>query len=416
MTRALRRLTDAFCAGERVFVPALAGESALLASELQADPERARDVDFVGVQFPGIDTIDYLAVHPRARATAFFMSSSIRRGLAENRAQLLHHDYASLARYLSTEFTADVAIAQLSPPDADGFCSAGLSADFLPLAWARAKRRIAHINPRLPRTAGTFRVCYANLDGHVEADAPLLAYSDPAIGDAERSIAGYASTLVRDGDTLQFGIGTVPLALAAALRSHRRLKLHTGMVTRAHADLWEAGALDRFARITTGVALGDEMFHAFVGTLPNLWFTDVGQTHDSRAIAAIENFVAVNSAVEVDLFGQVNSEAIDGKLVAGAGGLPAFAHGALASKGGRSLICLRSTAAGGGVSRIVPRLREGALCTLPRYCADVFITENGVARVRDLSLDARAEALIGIAAPAHRPALVDAWAQMRKKF
>ena len=154
-------------------------------------------------------------------------------------------------------------------------------------------------------------------------------------GPVEARIGAHIAGLVRDGDTLQFGVGSVPSALASSLASHRGLKLHSGMVSPSLHKLWEAGALDRDARITTGMALGPASFHGFVAEQPNLWFTDVAHTHDVGAIAAIPRFVAINSAVEVDLFGQVNSERAGGAIQAGAGGLPAFAQGALASAGER---------------------------------------------------------------------------------
>ena len=413
MSTALRRLVDALRPGERVFVPGIAAESALLAEELKADPERACGVDFVAVQFPGIDTLDYLGVHPESRLSAFFMSPAVRKGMATGHASLLAEDYAGIAHHLKHGPPVDLAIAQISPPDAQGRCSLGVSSDFLPLVWARARRRIAHINPSMPRTRGSFSIAMSELDGFVEADRPLLSYVDPAVGEIDLQIAAHAASQVRDGDTLQFGIGTVPLALGQALGQHRRLKIHAGMVTHAVRRLAEAGVLDADARITTGVALGDTTLHDFAAHHERLWFTDVSQTHDVAAIARIPRFIAVNSAVEVDLFGQVNSERMNGALQAGAGGLPVFAQGALLAPGGRLLICLRASAARGAVSRIVPALDAQALCTLPRYLADAVITEHGIAELRGRSVEQRALALIGVAAPAHRAALIAAWEGLR---
>jgi acyl-CoA hydrolase len=409
----LRHLSDAFGPGDRFFVPAMAGESALLGEELQADPERARGVEFIGVQFPGIDRIDYLGLHPEARLTGFFMSPALRRGLADGRATLHGLDYVGIAHLLRHGPAPDVALAQLSPPDAGGRCSLGFSSDFLPLVWQRARRRIAHINPALPRTRGSCSIGIDELDGWVEAERPPLQYTDPPVGELDLRIATLAASLVRDGDTLQFGIGSVPLALGPALSGHRRLKLHGGMVTRSVQQLVEAGALDADARITTGQALGDSAFHAFAGQHPQLWFTDVTQTHDAHAIARVPRFIAINAAVEVDLLGQVNSERIGGALQAGAGGLPAFANGALQSDGGRLLICLRASAARGTLSRIVPNLTAQGLCTLPRHLADAVITEHGIAELRGRSVEQRAQALIGIAAPEHRAALAAAWETLR---
>jgi acyl-CoA hydrolase len=307
-----------------------------------------------------------------------------------------------------------VAVAQLSPPDAEGFCSAGLACDFLPLVWDRAARRVAHLNPRMPRTQGSFRVHVSTLDIAIEADAPLLEFNEAAGGSLEARIGAQVAALVHDGDTLQFGIGSVPSALAASLTAHRRLKLHSGMVSPSMRTLWDAGALDRDARITTGVALGPTSFHDFIAAQPKLWFTDVTQTHDVALIASTPRFIAINGAVEIDLFGQVNAERVGGMLQAGAGGLPAFAQGALASRGGRSIICMAATARGGSVSRIVAALGDKSVCTLARHLADVVVTEHGLAELRGLGLDARAAALIAIAAPDHRDALAAQWDTMRR--
>ena len=410
----MKRLIDALQPGTRVFVPGLSGESALLHDELRADPERARGVTFIGVQFPGIDRIDYLALDPTVRQTAFFMSPSVRSGMAAGRADLLSLDYPGIVRHLRAMPPVDVAMAQLTPPDRDGWCSAGLASDFMPLVWTLAKRRIAHLNPRLPHTRGSFRVHVSELDGTVEADAPPLEFAESNGGAVEAGIGAHVAGFVRDGDTLQFGIGSVPSALADALTGHRHLRVHAGMVSGALQRLWEAGALDRDARITTGVVLGTTAFHDFAARLEPLWLADASHTHDVATIAATPRFIAINGAVEVDLFGQVNAERVRGAIQAGAGGLPAFAQGALASPGGRLLICVGATAKKGSASRIVPALSAQALCTLPRQLADVVVTEHGSAEIRQLGLDARARALIDIASPEHRAALAASWDAMRR--
>jgi len=414
--RSVERLSDALQPGQRVFVPTLSAESAQLCAELAADPERAADVTFCGVQFPGIDRMDVLALHPRSRVEAHFMSPAVRKGMAEGRAELLALDYRGIARHLLDSPAPDLAIAQLTPPDTQGWCSAGLAADFMPLVWSRAGQRVAHFNARLPRTQGSFRVHVSELDAALQADTPLLEFSEAQGGAIEAEISRHVAGLVRDGDLLQFGIGALPLAVGHALKQHRKLRLNTGMVTSALRTLWEAGALDRDARITTGVVLGDAGFHDYVAQLPTLWLTDVRVTHDAALIAGSPRFVAINAAVEVDLFGQVNAERAQGTLQAGAGGLPVFAQAAQASAGGRLLICLPASARRGAVSRIVAALDAKALCTVPRTLADAVITEHGVAELRGLSLDARAQALIGIAAPEHRATLAASWDALRRQL
>ncbi len=411
----MKKLVEALRPGQRVFASTLSTESALLCDELRADPERARGVTFCALQFPGIDRLDWLGLHPEARQVAHFMSPGVRAGLADGRAELLSLDYPGIVRHLRDGEPMDLAIAQLTPPDAQGWCSPGLAADFMPLVRPRARRRIAHLNPRLQRTAGSFRVHMSELDDAVEADAQLPAFADAEGGAVEARIGGHVAALVRDGDTLQFGVGSVPSALGRSLSSHRRLRFFGGMLPAALQTLWEAGAIDRDARITTGVVLGGPALQDFAGRLAPLWLTDIARTHDPAAMAAIPRLVAINGAVEVDLFGQVNSERADGRIQAGAGGLPAYAQGALASPGGRLLICLPATARGGTVSRIVPALGAGALCTVPRYLGDAVVTEHGAAELRGLSLDARAQALIAVAAPGHRAALAAAWDGIRSR-
>jgi acyl-CoA hydrolase len=405
----VRRLCDALFPGARVFVPGFSGESALLFDELHADPERAKGVSFTGVQYPGIGRADYVSLHPDARQTGFFMLPAIREGMRRGQAELLPMDYAGIVRHLRAAEPFDVVFAQLSPPDAEGWCSPGVCADFPPLVWSRARRRIAHVNPRMPRTNGSFRVHVSELDASVEADSPLVTYDDSEVSPIEEKIGQHVASLVRDGDTLQFGVGSVPTAVARSLKSHRRLRIYTGMLSGAVRELSASGALDPGVPISTGSAVGSEDFYRSIGTNGGFWFTDAGRTHDVERVAAILRFVAINSAVEVDLFGQVNSERVDGALLSGPGGLPVYAYGALRSPGGRSLICLKSTARQGAVPRIVPTLGTQAICTVPSHLADIVVTEHGIAELRGKSLELRAKAMIAIAAPQHRESLATAW-------
>ena len=410
------KLTQHLHPGMRVFVPSMSNESVLLNQELSLQPESANGVNFHTVQFPGIDRMDYIALHPHAKQSGYFMTPGLRLGLQQNRANLFSLDYAGIKHHLLHGSAMDLAIAHISSPDADGWCSPGLSCDFMPLVWSRAQKRVAHINPLMPRLPSSFRIHVSELDDSVVSEQALLNFKDPSQGDVENRISEWVAPLIRDGDTIQFGIGSVPMGLAQALCNHRRLKFHGGLVSSALQKLWNAGAMDRQARIVAGVVLGDESFREFVKEIPNLWLTDVRHTHDTETISKIDGFVAINSAIEVDLLGQVNAERSAGNLQAGSGGLPVFASGALAANQGRLLICLPSTARKGTVSRITPVLGNDAVCTLPRYMADTVITEYGVASVRHLGPDARAKSLIDIAAPEHRASLEQAWLEIRQKL
>jgi acyl-CoA hydrolase len=203
-------------------------------------------------------------------------------------------------------------------------------------------------------------------------------------------------------------------AILEALGGHRRLRVYSGMVSSPVARLVDEGVISGEGAIEAGVALGDASFYDRVGRDATFYFRPVRETHDVRRIAAIPNFCAINSALAVDLWGQANAESIDGRMVAGAGGLPAFSTGARLAANGRSVISLSATAEGGRASRIVAKFPAGAITTVPRHETDCVVTEYGTAELRGLSLQARARALIGIAAPQFREQLASQWLEMEK--
>ncbi len=395
--------------GLTVYVPGVSGESLALWSALQQNPQAAAGVRFVGMHFRGINRSDYLGLDPTARQRAYVMQPGLRAGFADGRSELLPLDHPGIFRDLQQGLEIDIAVAQLTPPDADGYCSPGLSYDFLPAVWSRARRRIAHFNPRLPRTRGSFRVHVSEIDHAFEADHALLQYDAGAPSAAMRDHAQRVAALVRDGDTLEFGVGKLQAGILGALSAHRQLRIWSGMVSTPLLGLLDAGAIASDARIEAGVALGDDPFYRRVGDDARFYFRPVSETHDIRRIAQIENFCAINSAVEVDLFGQANADALGGKLVAGVGGLPAFVAGAQLSPGGRSIIALPAATDDGRITRIVPTLGEQGLVALPRHVADYVVTEHGVASLRELTVHQRAQALIAIAAPAFREELSQRW-------
>jgi acyl-CoA hydrolase len=392
-----------------VFVPGVSGESLSFHAQLERDPERAAGVTFAGVHFPGINQTDYLALHPTCRQRAYFMSRSVRRGLREGRVDLMPLDYPGIVRDLEEQVTVDVAVAQLSPPDDQGLCSLGASYDFVPSLWHRARLRVAHINPRLPRTCGSFAVRTEDIDVAFEEAAGIPTLSSEPEDAQTRAHAALVATLINDGDTVQFGVGRLQTAILAALGNHRRLSVYSGMVSAPVAQLIDSGAIQGERAIQAGVALGDADFYERIGADDTFYFRPVRETHDVRRLAIIPDFCAINSALAVDLFGQVNAETAGGRIVAGVGGLPAFASGASLSPGGRSIIALAATAEGGKLSRIVATAGAGSLTALPRHAADFVVTEFGIADLRGCSMEARAQALIKVAAPQFRESLAADW-------
>ena len=402
--------------GMTVFVPGMSGESLAFYEALRAQPGHAEHLTFIGVHFPGISRTDYLGLHPTVRLRAYFMSSAVRAGISEGRVDLMPLDYPGIVRDLEQNLRIDAAIAQVSPPDAEGHCSLGVTQDFLPSVWQNARIRVAHVNPRLPRTSGSFQLRIEDCQLAFECDSEIPCVESEIPDAATLEHARLVADLISDGATLQFGVGRLQTAILMSLVSRRNLRVYSGMISPAILHLLDRGAIQPDCPVECGVALGDAKFYARLDGDSRFHFRPVRETHDIRRIAAIPNFCAVNSALEVDLLGQVNVDSMNGRLVAGVGGLPAFSCAARLSPGGRSIIVLPATANDGRTSRIVCKLQESSFTALPRYEADYVVTEHGVARLRELSIHDRASALISIAAPRFRASLESAWDEIARRL
>lgn len=409
------RIVESLRPGMTVYVPGMSGESLAFFSALKANAAAARDVRFVGVHFPGINHSDYLSLHPRTRQRAYFMQQGLRAGLMTGRVELVPSDYPGIFADLAGNVAVDIAVAQITPPDDKGLCSLGPCQDFLPALWSKARRRVGHVNPLLPRTRGSFAIDVSSLDAVFEEGSAIATYDCEVTMDTSRQ-AALVAELVRDGDTIECGVGKIPSAVLAALVGHRRLRFYSGMASTPVLKLIDCGAVQGAGAIQIGAALGDSAFYDRLDADETFLFRPVSETHDVRRLGAIDGFCAINSAIEVDLCGQVNADGIDGRLVAGVGGLPAFASGARLAKGGRSIIALPATSGDGKRSRIVPMFGPGSCVTLPRHEADYVVTEHGVARLRGRSLTERATELIAVAAPQFRDELARAWELIARRF
>jgi acyl-CoA hydrolase len=413
-----RDILNLLSPGMRVFVHAGASLPRDFTDALSAEPERARGVEFVGAFIPGVNTFDFAALAPDARMITTFGGAFHRKSAARERIHLLPKGYMSFVRYLADQ-EFDLAILHLTRPDADGRCSYGINQDFAPLAAPRARKLAAFVNRAMPDIDGEPGPRLDDLALAIEVDTPLPEYPVGAPSPEIAAIAHHAATLINDGDTIQIGIGKVQSAIVRALDAHRNIGVHSGMIDDAIAELAEKGVItgrkkdfDR-EKIVTGMVFGTRGTYEFC-TQPQVKFRGADYTHAPKVLGEIKNFVAINSAIEIDLFGQTNAELVHGGLVSGSGGFHDFMIGARLSPHGRSIVALPST--GGGVSRIVARLCEPGIVTGLRSDADIFITEHGVAKVRDLAQDARAEALIQVAAPEHRGTLTDQWRELRKRL
>jgi acyl-CoA hydrolase len=408
----LAPLLDEFRPGAEIYLPGATGEPTLLRTALAADPERAREVRFTSCLVPGMNDFDHAALHRTAQMTTFLLPPDLRASFEAGRVRVMPLAYSETATYLGQRASFDVAVFHVCPPDANGLCSVGIAADFPGLVWGRARRRIALINHAMPRPPRGPRLPVADFDVVIEIDHPVIEGRDAAISEETGRIADRIAALIPDGAAIQTGIGGAPAAALTRLTGHRALVIRSGMITDGYAGLAKAGALDRDSRHITGALFGSAGFYGDVVDMDLVTLADTTVTHSAASLAGVERFTSINGALEVDLFGQVNSEWRGERLVSGVGGAPDFVRAAARSLGGLSIIALASTAGGGKISRIVPRLTSPTVA-ISRADIDTVVTEHGAALLKDLGLEDRAQALIAIADPAHQAGLAETWGKMR---
>ena len=295
---------------------------------------------------------------------------------------------------------ADVAVIQCTPPR-NGKVNLGVSCSIFPSVVAAARLVIAEIHPDMPWTRGATELPASAVHLAVDATAPLGTLARATPDAIDEQIIERVRGLIPDDAWVQLGVGAIPDAILGRLHEHPGIKLHSGMLTDPLIEFLDGTRSD--ARVVTGEVEGSHAMYRRVADDPRVTFHPTTVIHDVPHMAGLDRFISINSAIEVDLDGQVNGETIDGAQVSGVGGSLDFVEAARYSRGGRSIVALRSTAK--GRSRIVGRLAAGTAVTIPRHAVDVIVTEHGVADLAALDLEERAEALIEIADPAVREEL-----------
>ncbi|HPA84722.1 MAG TPA: acetyl-CoA hydrolase/transferase C-terminal domain-containing protein [Deltaproteobacteria bacterium] len=305
----------------------------------------------------------------------------------------------------------DVAMVMASPPDEQGRMSLGISVDYTRGAALAARTVIAEINPNMPDTGGSSYLSLDDVDWLVESDDPLMELPLPEAGPHDAAIGGNVASLIKDGDCLQIGFGSIPEAVVRELSGKKDLGIHSELITDSIMHLVESGVVTcrrknfKPGKIIANLAMGTQRLYEWLHRHPMVEMHPVDFTNDPFVIARNDNMVTINSAIAVDLLGQVAADTIGPRQYSGVGGQVDFVRGAAHSRGGRNIIALPSATSDGKTSRIVCALERGSAVTTSRHDVDYIATEHGVVRLKGLSSRQRSRALIGIAGPAFRDQL-----------
>lgn len=409
--------------GQRVFIHGSACTPVFMLHQLALQAPRLKEVELVFISMYGDIEIDKPEYHSSFNINSLFVSGSIRHAVNEGRADYVPVFLSEIPELFKRNvLPLDVAIVQVSPPDAHGYCSLGTSVDVARSAVNTARYVIAQVNPLVPRTHGDGMIPVSRFHAMVWQETPLqeVRFGDK-VGETDMQIGRIISDLVEDRSTLQMGIGSIPDAVLRCLGDHKDLGVHTEMFSDGLIDLIENGVVNnRYKQIhpnktVSGFALGTRRLYDFVDDNPAFAFLDIDYVNEASVIKRNDRVVAINSAIEVDITGQVCSDSIGTYHYSGVGGQMDFMRGAALSKDGKPIIALSSRTKK-GVSRIVPILKPGAGVVTTRAHVHYVVTEYGVAFLWGKNLRQRAHALIGIAHPDDREGLERSCWERFKEF
>jgi len=398
--------------GNRIFVHGSAQTPTYLLKHLAQEASRLQDVELVSITVYGDVFVDKPEYQGHFHINSLFVSESIRKAVNEGRADYVPVFLSEIPELFNQGILPiDVALVHVSVPDQHGYCSLGVSVDIARSAVNNAKFVVAQVNPNVPRTHGDGMIHASRFHAMVYCEDPLHeANFGGAVSESDGKIGQYVAELIDDGSTLQMGIGSIPNAVLKCLYNHKNLGVHTEMFSDGLVDLFDKDVINNKFKIispnktVTGFALGTKVLYNYVNDNPAFSFLDIDFVNDPHIIKQNPKVVAINSAVEVDVTGQICSDSIGTYQYSGVGGQMDFMRGAALSQGGKPIIALPSRTQK-GVSRIVPYLKQGAGVVTTRAHAHYIITEYGVAYLFGKNLRQRVKALINIAHPDDREEL-----------
>jgi acyl-CoA hydrolase len=405
--------------GMRVFVHGAAATPLSLLAALVERAGELRDVELIHLHTEGVPAWADPSHAEAFRVANLFVGGAMRRYVGNDRVDYLPCFLSEIPALLrSGRRPLDAALLHVSPPDRHGWCTLGTSVDVAKAAVDAAPILIAQINPQMPRVLGDGMVHIDRFAAWVEVDDVLPEAHAGTPDEVELAIGRHVAGLIEDGATLQTGIGKIPDAVLAQLGNHRHLGIHSEMWSDGMLPLLESGAIDNSRKVkhrgrtVSGFVMGSRRLYDFIDDNPSVLQLDIGYVNDPSVIRQNPRVTAINSAVEVDLTGQVCADSIGSRIISGVGGQMDFIRGASLSEGGKPIIALPSRTRDGR-SRLVPTLKAGAGVVTTRSHVHWVVTEYGVADLYGRTLGERAKALIAVAHPDDREALAREWAQLR---
>jgi acyl-CoA hydrolase len=404
--------------GDHIFVASGCGEPQYLVQAMiryvESNPKAFFDAEIIHIYSLGLAPYTEAKYKANFRHNSFFIGNSTRDSINTGMADYTPMSLSQVPSLLDAGVVRiDVALIQTSLPDDHDYMSLGVSVDVVKAAAEKAKIVIAQVNPNMPRIHGDGFIHIKDVNFIIPYDEPLLEVTSVQTNEVIQTIGKNVARLVQDGDTIQVGWGGLPNAIIASLFNKKNLGVHTELLSDGLVDLIKAGVIDNskktidHGRTVASFSMGNKATYDFLNNNPSISFRTLDYTNNPLIIARIDNMVAINSALEIDLTGQSTSESIGGLFYSGIGGLQDFMRGALFAKNGKTILAMKSASVDNTVSRIVPALKEQAGVTLNRSDVRYVITEYGIAYLHGKNIRERAMALIAIAHPKFRPWLIE---------
>lgn len=404
--------------GDRVYVQAAAATPTILTKALTERASELRNVEICHLHTEGDAPYANPELAESFHVNSFFIGKNVRHTLKAGNGSYTPVFLSELPHLFRKKVVhLDVVFIQVSPPDSHGYCSLGVSVEASVAAIENAKTVIAQVNPNMPRTFGDGILHVSEINYLVEVNVPIYAHDVVPFSEVEEKIGEYVASLIDDKSTLQMGIGSIPNAALSKLTQHKNLGLHTEMFSDGVIDLIENNVIDcnyksvYRGRVLATFLLGSKRLYDFVDDNPFIELKESSYVNDSAKIRKNPKMVAINSAIEVDVTGQVCADSIGSKMYSGVGGQMDFIRGASLSEGGKAIIALPSITKR-GESRIVPYLKQGAGVVTTRSHVQYIITENGIADLYGKTLKQRVKEMVKIAHPSHQEQVEKAYFEM----